>query len=888
MVVRRLVRRRVARRDVGLTVSVRGRGAAAPRSRSVVNDVTRVWVFIGLVAATAAGVWLYAFHSIGNQVFLKSAVGLPWWGLAIAFYVAEALVVHLHFRKQAHTLSPSEIPLVLGLFLVTPAGLLAAQLVGAGLAFALHRRQRPIKIAFNLALQTLCTGLGLLVFHALAGAGTSTLVSWTAALVAAGIAHAAGVLLVSAVISVAEGSFAAPQLGQTLVITVIGALATACIGLTAVELAAHDPIALTILIAPAIVCGLTFRSYMGQREQREQVEFLYESMRLTQGQPEFGLAVAELLCAARGLLRAEHAEILLLSSTPGEPVLRSVSSSTGEVIMEPMEMTPEVEIALEHLSAARPVLRPRRRDAHPVDGLFAARGLADGIVGALRGEKRVFGILVVGGRVGDVSTFSRNDLALFETFAGHASILLENGRLEQSLAQLTELKEKLRYQAFHDALTGLPNRLLFADRVADVVAGVDNDRIRHAVLFLDLDRFKMVNDSWGHTIGDELLVRVGERIRHNVHASDTAARLGGDEFAVLLENTDAQGAEMTAERLTTALEKPFYLSGREVNVRASVGIAVSGADAATAEDVLQNADIAMYTAKDDEQRRYAFYEPSLHYRLRRRRELVLELERAVEQEQFDVHFQPVVSLADHALHAFEVLVRWKHPVRGLLSASEFIGPAEEAGLIRDIAAQVHERAFRFAGEWDPVLPSARELGLWINLSPRELADEKLVDYLSGALDRTGFDPHRLTLEITESSVIHDQRSALRAMHALRELGLHLSIDDFGTGYSALSLLTEFPIEVLKLPKLLVDRLAQRQPDTRVVDPILRLAASLDLATVGEGIEHASQARTLHALGCRYGQGYLFSPPLATEDVPLFLSADRDAASATARLRAVAI
>ena len=312
---------------------------------------------------------------------------------------------------------------------------------------------------------------------------------------------------------------------------------------------------------------------------------------------------------------------------------------------------------------------------------------------------------------------------------------------------------------------------------------------------------------------------------------------------------------------------------------------MSGAGASTAEEVLQNADIAMYAAKDDEQRRYAFYEPSLHYRLRRHRELVRELELAVERKQFDVHFQPVVSLEDQSLHAFEVLARWRHPIRGLLAAGEFIGPAEEAGLIRDIAAQVHEQAFRLAGEWDDEFPAARELGLWVNLSPRELSDERLVADLSDVLDRTGFDPRRLTLEITESSVIHDHRSALRAMYALRELGLQLSIDDFGVDYSAISLLTEFPIEMLKVPKQLVDRLALQVPDTRVVKPVLGLADSLGFSTVGEGIEHPSQARELQALGCQYGQGYLFSPPLAAEDVPAYLATVQ---RASARLHVVAV
>jgi EAL domain-containing protein (putative c-di-GMP-specific phosphodiesterase class I) len=274
----------------------------------------------------------------------------------------------------------------------------------------------------------------------------------------------------------------------------------------------------------------------------------------------------------------------------------------------------------------------------------------------------------------------------------------------------------------------------------------------------------------------------------------------------------------------------------------------------------------MYTAKAHESSRHAFYDPTLHHGLRRRRKLVAELERAVDRDEFEVHFQPVVSLADHSLHAFEVLARWEHPTRGLLAATEFVGLAEETGLIRELAALVQTKAFAAAATWQD-----EDVGLWLNLSPRELMSETLVPDLASGLSRAGLDPGRVTLEITESSVIQDERGALRAMHHLRELGLQLSIDDFGTGYSSLARLDEFPIQMLKVPQLFVDKLAQERPDTSVVATIIQLAGWLGVPTVGEGIEEASQARTLRALGCRYGQGYLFSPPLTEAEVVEYLA-----------------
>jgi diguanylate cyclase (GGDEF)-like protein len=829
-----------------------------------------VWLFTAFVAATSCAAWYFDLQGPNAP----GRISLPWWGLAVAFYIAEAWVVHLHFRKQAHTLSLAEAAIVLGLFFATPTALLTAQLAGAGVALVVHRRQRPIKLAFNLAEQSLCCGIALLLFHALTGDGLSNMQAWSAALIAAGMAHVAGVLLVSSVIAVAEGNLVAPQLARTLGITLVGALATACVGLVGVELIQNEPRALVLLVPPGIALGLAFRGYMMQREQREAVEFLYESMRATQGAPEFGLAVGQLLVAARRLLRAEYAEILLLTSTPGEPVLRSVSGSSGELLMHPEALTPAVELAFEEATEAeRSILLTRRRDPRSVDDFLASRGLADGVLCALRGEERVFGVLFAGGRVDDVSTFDENDLTLFETFAGHASVLLENGRLEQSLAQLTELKEELRHQAYHDALTGLPNRVLFTERVAAALERHGGGG-RHAVLFLDLDRFKIVNDSWGHAAGDALLVQAAERIRGATRPGDTPARLGGDEFAVLLEDADARGAERAAQRIVEALGTAFDIGGHELSVHASIGIALSGDEAGSADELLQNADIAMYTAKGDERRRYAFYEPRLHRRLRQRRELALELERAVERGEILVHYQPVVSLGDHSVQAFEALARWQHPERGLLLPADFVSVAEDAWLIRDVGASVLEQSFRSAVEWDKVRPGAPDLGLWINLAPRELVDERLVDDLAVALERTRLDPRRVTLEITESSVIRDEPGALRAMHRLRDLGLRLSIDDFGTGYSSLSRLAEFPIQMLKVPKPFVDRLVGDHADASFVDAILRLAGSLGLATVAEGIEHASQARRLRELGCSLGQGYLFSRPLPVAETVRLVSDER--------------
>ncbi len=823
--------------------------------RRLFEGPRRVWLFIAAVATANVLMWLVDLRSFDHASFLPGLT-LAWWQLAPAFYLAEVFAVHLHFRKQAHTLSLSEVGLAFGLFFASPANLLVANIVGASAALVFNRRQRAIKLAFNLAELPLCTGVGVYVFRSLTSAGETGPHVWAVTMLAAVAAHLLGIILVSTVIAVAEKRLSAPQLPQTLVISLVGAAATTCLGLAGVVLVDRDPVSGLLLVAPVIACGFAFRGYMAQREQREHVEFLYESMRATQSAPDFSQAIGRLLGSARRLLRAEYAEILLLSLDTDGPPVRSVSVDDNHLLMEADERrTPGDELALRMSGAGGATLLGRRREPHLLDSVLASRNLDDAIVGALRGDDGPFGLLIVGDRAGDVTTFGDGDLDLFETFAGHASILLENGRLEHSLAKVTELKEELKHQAYHDTLTGLPNRFHFVESLAErLKKRAPESQI--AVLYVDLDDFKSVNDTWGHHIGDELLAQVGARIRGAVRAGDLPARLGGDEFAVLVERADEEAAEHAARRLTNALIAPFALSVCETTIHASIGISLSGPEAASAEDLIRNADLSMYGVKDGERR------PDT---ARSRRGPAFDLELAVKRGEIDVRYQPIVSLKDGGIHAFEALVRWHHPERGLLLPSEFMSTAESSGLIVEIGMDVAERALAFAATWPGTL------GVWMNYGPVELADDRLVPHIASALAKAGVDADLVTIEISESSLIGNEQTTLAAMHRLRELGLHLSIDDFGTGYSSLSRLNELPIELLKIPKPFVTRLVGEGGNELFVDAILRLAESLNLVTVSEGVEQVPQLQRLLRLGCALGQGFLFSKPLAEAEVVELLS-----------------
>jgi diguanylate cyclase (GGDEF)-like protein len=827
----------------------------------------RLWLWI--VAISAAGSVLYATQLTDVPPLLHEP-RLPWWGLAVVFALAESYPVHLHFRSETHSLSLSELGIVLGLFLASPSALILGLVVGAGVALVAVRRQRPLKVAFNAAQFTLSTAVAVAVFRAVVALGNPTgPVGWTAAAAGAATFGIVSIVLVTATITLAAGGPPWRELPRTAAFALAGSLASASLAVAGIVMVEADRRSVWLLVVPSLCWALAFRAYGAQRRRHEHLEFLYQTMRATQGAPELRAAVRELLAAARAMLSADYAEIVLFGATPDDGALRSTIDSKGEALMEPVTLSDACVGALRAATARdTAILLPRGRGAHQLDAYPTERSLRDALITALRREQQTFGLLVVGNRSGDVSTFNDDDRTLFETCAGHAGVLLENDRV----------KEQLRYQAFHDALTALPNRTLFAERVGTALAASD----KSTVLFVDLDDFKTINDTLGHSAGDELLVAVAERVRACVRPGDLAARLGGDEFGILLESGSVDAAETIAARLVEAMRSPFVVHGREMPVHASVGIASASSGTATADELLSNADVAMYSAKASGKRRYATYEPRMHTRVRRRHELAGALEHALDRDEIEVHFQPIVALATGRPVALEALVRWQHPTRGLLPPGAFLPLAEERGLVVPIGQAVLRDACRSAAAWQR-FGGHEQLCVNVNLSPAELLNPELTRDVSAALAASGLAPSSLVLEITESGAMTDAVAARAAMHELRRLGVRLALDDFGTGYSSLSHLREFPIDVLKIAKPFVDRLDHGAGDTTFTDAILRLAAALELDVVAEGIERAEQAELLRRLACGLGQGFHFSRPLDSADAEAYLAR---AASPRKRIRAV--
>jgi diguanylate cyclase (GGDEF)-like protein/PAS domain S-box-containing protein len=446
----------------------------------------------------------------------------------------------------------------------------------------------------------------------------------------------------------------------------------------------------------------------------------------------------------------------------------------------------------------------------------------------------------------------------------HVAGLVLNSR---DVTDRVALEEQLTGMAFTDSLTELANRALFKDRLQHALGRSDPRDGAVAVLFLDLDGFKSVNDMIGHSAGDALLVQVADRLRDVCAPGDTVARFGGDEFAVLLEDqVDDVYQTGLAGRIGTVIREPFLLQGERVHVTTSVGIARHDEHATTAEQLLRNADLAMYQAKAAGHGGYAVFEPAMHAGLVERVRLEGDLRQAVENHEFVVHYQPMVSMRTGAITGSEALVRWQHPTRGLLAPGEFIAVAESTGLIRAIGDFVLREACAQTIRWEQAGGVA--LRISVNVSPRQLLDSDYVDQVRAALADTGLAPERLTLEMTESVLIDDRSETLDALTALHDFGIRLAIDDFGTGYSSLSYLHRFPVDVLKIDRSFVERLGGGDDggDGTLVSTILHLGQSLQLETVAEGIERPQEMLILRRQGCTTGQGFHFSPPVAPEVV----------------------
>lgn len=443
--------------------------------------------------------------------------------------------------------------------------------------------------------------------------------------------------------------------------------------------------------------------------------------------------------------------------------------------------------------------------------------------------------------------------------------------LERSSEALQESHENFRHAAYHDALTGLPNRNYFIDTLKDLLqASRENTETNFAVLFLDLKSFKTINDSLGHSLGDRLIKNVAKRLSGMIREADMVGRFSGDKFGVILADLlSREEATAFADRLAKRLSEPYTLDGRQVFTSAKIGIAYGNSKYPEAEDILRDADIAMYYAKDNEDN-YVIFDQKMHIRAVTRLQLETDLRFAIERNEFELYYQPIITLDTATLEGFEALVRWNHPQRGLVPPNEFIPISESTGLIIPMTVQILHTACSQVVQWQKKSQSAKPLTIAVNLSGKHFGHPGLVEQIKTVISETGISPESLKLELTESAVMDNAETAILMLKQIKETGVRISIDDFGTGYSSLSYLHRFPIDLLKVDRSFVSAMEENTENSEIVRTVIALAKALNLKVVAEGIESIHQFHQLRILGCEYGQGYLFSKPLPVAEIERLL------------------
>jgi len=829
------------------------------------------------VLAVAAGLLALAWATaqpLDLHTPFSASVELPWWAWAAAFAVTEACVLNIQVRRQGQTVSLSELPLVIGFFFCAPLVLVAGRVIGSAAAYVLHRRAPALKTVFNLSLVVAETFVGLALFSVVTSwAGTQGPGTWLAAYVAALVANAVGVLAIGVVIAVYEGHLDPRHLLREAVISQPAVPMAVTVALVAVSSLSASPANAWLLVAAIGLLLVGYRGYARLSERHSNLGRLYRFSQTVSGTPELDAVLRSVLQEARELLHADRAAVCFL--VPGRAEVARVEFGPGDELSRSESVPGPVQEAMlrQVVDGRSPLLLPRGTRDATAQRRLAGEVARDAVAVPLRGSAGPLGVLLVADRLGDLRTFTEDDVRLLETVANHAGVALQNGQL---MAQL-------RHDALHDALTGLPNRVQLQRQLGTALADVAAHRSPGAaVMILDLDDFKDVNDSLGHQQGDLLLIEVAARLAAGVGDTGTVCRLGGDEFAVLVTGTADPGAVIdVAHGLLAALARPVALDGLEVEVHGSVGVALAPDHATEPAGLLKRADLAMYDAKVAGHG-VRLYQPDLESDPRRLA-LAAELRTALHADAVDVFFQPKAALRSGEVVGVEALARWSHPTLGAVRPDEFIPVAERSGLIGPLTTRVLEASLAAQARWRA---DGLDLGVAVNLSTRSLLDAGLPAEVGLLLQRYGVPGDRLTLEVTESSVMADPVRAVAVLHQLRDLGVRLSVDDFGTGYSSLSYLKRLPVHEVKIDRTFVAGLREDGEDLAIVRAIIDLGRHLRLDVVAEGVEDQETWDLLTSLGCGLVQGWHLAAAMPTGELPAWVAARRAAAVGSVGLPAV--
>jgi diguanylate cyclase (GGDEF)-like protein len=796
-------------------------------------------------SATVAVLWLRHLGAVGPTT------SAHWWLLALGFLGTEILVIHVDMRRDTYSISMMELPLVAGLFFASPIAVLTARLAGSAAAVVVNRRQVPIKVAFNFALYAAETVAAVVVFRAISGDVTAVDPhAWLAAAIAMLAANAVSVSGVMLAMYL-HGADLTGRVRAMLGGAVIPPVANTSLALAAVTLLWIEPRSAWLLGAIALVLVAAYRSYTSLNRRYANLQRLYDFTRRTNASGD-GVAVTTLLKAAAELMRADHA--MLAVRDDGAIQITSVGEGADA---ERRVTADELDGLIARVFAdPTPVLVPRSPKTDGDRMALAATKWRDCILVPITSDDQVWAVMAVADRSDDVSTFDHEDLRLFEALVNHSAVALDNAHLVG----------RLRHDALHDTLTGLPNRAMFRKQVDEAIRSRPPG-VKLALMLMDLDRFKEVNDTLGHHHGDRLLGEVGNRLADVIRRGGGVARLGGDEFGLLLPGVaDAEEALVRARDVRDLLRAPFELGDLHVDVNGTIGIAIAPDHGEDASTLLQRADVAMYAAKQGAG--IELYTSERDHYSPRRLALIGELREAIDHGDLVLHYQPKVDLVTGMVVGAEALVRWQHPVRGLIPPDEFIPIAEHTGIIRSLTLCVVRQALSDCARWRT---TGYELSVAVNVSARNLLDVDLMEQLRALLAGSALPPGLLTLEITESSILGDTNRTMAVLEELAHTGVRISIDDFGTGYSSLTLLKHLPVDEVKIDKSFVQAMESDPGDAAIVRSVIDLCANLGMTVVAEGVENASTLDLLSRLSCPVAQGYLISRPVPFDELTGWLA-----------------